>query len=223
MIRTPHLRLGLAIVAIACICAMVRAQPETKRDYVKFKFNSDVEKTLRERLKMEKDLGPFKDLVKEILKDPSKMPFTEKDLKNFKLDDENLKKALKDWAASDPELREALKQWVEKNPPNNQQPNIQKLQNEVKKLVDEKKLDLKPPERVGPQPVKPKEENTLAKAAQNAMKKAEDSQVGDYLRDSPAWQRAFTDLQKSMNDPRATRFKLSDWQDKFKLPEGRLR
>src|SRR5437016_1124089 len=83
------LRCLLACAAIVSIAVLAHAQPEEPRKYVEFKFNTNVEKALRDRLKMEKDLGPLKDLVKQFMADPSKFPITEKDLKNMKLEDEN--------------------------------------------------------------------------------------------------------------------------------------
>ena len=53
------------------------------------------------------------------------------------------------------------------------------------------------------------------------MKRAEESKVGDWLRDSPAWKRAFQDLRASLENPNAARWKLGDWQSKLLAPDGK--
>jgi hypothetical protein len=54
------------------------------------------------------------------------------------------------------------------------------------------------------------------------MKQAQDSKLGDWLRDSPAWKRGFADLRTSMNNPDLSRLKLGDWQGKLLLPDSKL-
>src|SRR6516165_12658606 len=78
--------------------AYALAQPDERRQYVPFPIDPNFEKMLRDRLQMEKDFGPLKDLVKQIAADPSKFPLDEKQLKDLKLNDPNFRKALKDWA-----------------------------------------------------------------------------------------------------------------------------
>src|ERR1700685_935179 len=106
---------GLFVLSFAL---PARAQEEP-RQYKKFDINPEFEKLFKDRLQMEQQLGPFKDLIKKIAADPSKMPMTPDQLKNLKIDDDT-KKALKEWVTNDPKLRDALKDWVKKQPPGEQ-------------------------------------------------------------------------------------------------------
>ena len=205
--------------------AYALAQPDERRQYVPFPIDPNFEKMLRDRLQMEKDLGPLKDLVKQIAADPSKFPLDEKQLKDLKLNDPSFRKALKDWAASDPQLREALRDWIKQNPADQQPANVQKFQQDLKNFVAQGKPKIDPPVwKKVPGPVKPPTPKTdlLAKTTERVMKRAENSKLGDWLRDSPAWRRGFADLRTSMNNPDLTRWKLGDWQDKLRLPNEKL-
>lgn len=185
------------------------------RQYKKFDISPEFEKRFEERLQMEKQLSRLKNLIKQIAADPSKMPINPSQL------DDNLKKALKDWATNDPQLRDALKDWLKQNPPG-------KLPDDMKKFQEEMTAILDKPPKIDPvkaielpkakiDPAKPKAE-PLAKAAERAMKRAENTKFGDWLRDSPAWNRAFEDLRSSINSPDAAQFKMGDWPSK--LPDG---
>src|SRR5208282_1902210 len=74
--------------------------PETSRGrYATFAIDPDYEAQLKNRLQMEKQLGPLKDLIKQIAADPKKLPFNLDNIKDLKLDDPQLKRAVRDWAA----------------------------------------------------------------------------------------------------------------------------
>src|SRR5438552_15838806 len=110
MTTRAWIRDSVALAWLAALAAAAAAQPtpaEPQR-YVKFKIDADYEAKLKERLAAEKELGPLKDLINQVLADPSKMPASAEQLKGFKLEDEKFKKALTDWVARDPELRKAL-------------------------------------------------------------------------------------------------------------------
>jgi hypothetical protein len=222
-------RLTAVIVIMGILLpAHAQAQPDERRQYVPFPIDPNFEKMLRDRLQMEKDLGPLKDLAKLIAADPSKFPLDEMQLKDLKLNDPNFRKALKDWAASDPQLREALRDWIKQNPADKQPANVQKFQQDLKSFLDQDKPKVDPPvwKKVpGPtlkvKPATPKTD-LLAKTTERVMKHAENSKLGGLLRDSPAWKRGFADLRTSMNNPDLSRLKLGDWQDKLRLPAGKL-
>lgn len=229
VIPRRRFRLTAVIVILGILLpAHSQAQPDERRQYVPFPIDPNFEKTLRDRLQMEKDLGPLKDLAKQIVADPSKFPLDEKQLKDLKLNDPNFRKALKNWAANDPQLREALRDWIKQNPADKQPANVQKFQQDLKGFLDQDKPKVDPPvwkTVPGPslkaKPATPKTD-LLAKTTERVMKQAENSKLGDWLRDSPAWRRAFADLRTSMNNPDLARMKLGDWQDKLRLPDGTL-
>src|SRR5207253_1756507 len=71
----PLMRWLLACIVTIAVTASAHAQPKQKvREYERFDFDVNVEKLLKDRLQMEKDLGPLKDLIKKIAEDPSKFP-----------------------------------------------------------------------------------------------------------------------------------------------------
>lgn len=212
----------LAGALLMGIAVPARAQDEP-RQYKKFEIAPEFEKLFKERLQMEQQLGPLKDLIKKLAADPSKMPLDPAMLKDIELNDD-FKKALKDWAANDPQLRAALKDWIKKNPPGKQPDDAKQFHAELKKILDataKKPVASKPIEmpKVNIEPAKSKAD-PLAKVTERAMKRAENTSFGDWLKESPAWNRAFEDLRTSINDPNAARFKLGDWQDKVALPDG---
>ena len=231
-LREQNLRtwwlLAIIVMSLILLPAHAQAQPDEGRHYVPFPIDPNFEKMLRDRLQMEKDLAPLKDLVKQIAADPSKFPIDEKQSKDFKLSDPNFRKALKDWAASDPQLRAALRDWIKQNPPAKQPANVKQFQQDLKKFLDQDKPKVDPPAWKKVPGAVPKVEparprtDLLAKATERVMKHAENSKVGDWLRDSPAWRRAFADLRTSINNPDLSRMKLGDWHDKLRLPDGKL-
>src|SRR5207253_1747415 len=96
------------------------AQPDpdvAPRRYVPFdidpkSFNS----LLKNRLKLEKQLGSLKDLVKQISADPQKFKLDPQMLKDLKLDDPQMKRLIKEWTERDPDLKQALQEWIKKQP-----------------------------------------------------------------------------------------------------------
>ena len=212
----------LAGALFLSIAVPARAQDEP-RQYKKFEIAPEFEKLFKERLQLEQQLGPLKDLIKKLAADPSKMPLDPAMLKDIELNDD-FKKALKDWAANDPQLRAALKEWIKKNPPGKQPDDAKHFHAELKKILDatpKKPIASEPIEmpKVNIEPAESKAD-PLAKVTERAMKRAENTSFGDWLKESPAWNRAFEDLRTSINDPNAARFKLGDWQDNIKLPDG---
>jgi hypothetical protein len=196
---------------------------EDLRQYKKFDISPDFEKLFKERLQMEQQLGPLKDFIKKIAADPSKLPTNPDQLKGLKIDDAT-KKALKDWVTNDPQLREALKDWLTQQPPGPQPPDMKMLQEQLKGILDKAKdepIKPIPPPKVKVEPAKPKTD-TPAKIAERVMKRAENTKLGDWLRDSPAWNRAFVDLRNSIGKPDTSGIKLGDWQNKLPDTDGLL-
>ncbi len=195
------------------------------RRYVPFEIDKDFESALKERLKMERQLGPLKDLVKQIAADPSKFPVDPKDLKGLQLDDLKKKEALKGWLANDPELQQALKDWVKQNAGAKEPEKVKELK-QLQEILDESKrkpIELEPNGAPnGPPALEPDklEGETIGKLTERAMKRAEDTRLGDWLRDSPAWNRAFSDLRSQANAPEASDGKPNFWQEKLRAFEG---
>ena len=159
---------------------------------------------------------------------PEKFPLDAEKFKGVKLEDENLKKMVREWMENDPKMQQSLRDWIKQNPADGKQPDMKKLQGELKAMVDDARkkragqpagLPEAPP---GPGPVEPAapKEDPLAKLAERALKQTERSKLGEWLRDSPAWKQAFDDLRGAINDPDAPGWKLEGWQAKLFDPEG---
>ena len=110
---TPSWNHWLFVLSASAALIGAGAAQETVggRRYVEFQIDADYEAKLKERLAAEKQLGPLKDLVNQVLADPSKMPSDSSQLKGMDLKDAAFQKALKDWLAKDPDLRKALQQF----------------------------------------------------------------------------------------------------------------
>src|SRR5438105_15946786 len=81
------------------LCAQPKFDPskDPRREYVQFPIGKNAEALVKERLQMEQQLGPFKDLVRQILADPDKFGVNPAMFKDVKMDDPKLKKAVQDW------------------------------------------------------------------------------------------------------------------------------
>ena len=230
----PSISFLLTIGTLIGISLPTHAQPkslEQPRKYVEFKFDPNFQQGIKDRLNLERQLGPLKDLVKHIAADPSKFPLDPEQIKAMKLDTPELKNALKDWVANDPKLKQQLEDWVKQNPLNKQQGDANQFQQDLKKILDDAPKNVNLPKTIEfpkelPQTKaielpKPKPDG-LAKVTERAMEQAENSKLGDWLRDSPAWKQAFVDLRSSMDNPDSPRFKFGDWQDKLRMPDGKM-
>jgi hypothetical protein len=221
----------LASLATLGFVGSTPAQPEPNaRKYVEFPIDPNFEKGLRERLVMEKDRAHWEELIKKIVADPSKLPVTKDDLKKLKLDDPDNQKKFKDWVASDPALKKAIQDLVKQKQGDLQPPEVKKLQDDFKKILEDvKKGKVEPPDfnkGIGPgfkppEPPRPKEDG-FVRTTEKVMKQAENSRLGDWLRDSPAWKRAFKDLKTSINSEDMSQWKVGEWQKKLHLPEGKI-
>lgn len=187
----------------------------TQRDrYVHFPIDPDYEKKLQERLAMENQLEPFKDLVRKMLLDPKSLVIGKDQIKDMKLEDANFKKAIEDWLKSDAKLRESLLKWIDDHPQDKQPGDVGKLQEELKHLLGEAaEAPPMPPSK----PVEPiaAKDDPLSNLTERAMKQAENSQFYEWLKDSPAWKRAFEDLRGSMRNREELSKMPADWQSKL--------
>jgi hypothetical protein len=225
--RTQIKPLLVALVFFIGLSAPARAQqrfddrPLGLRDrYIQFPIRGDYQDELKKKLAMENELEPFKDLVRKMLADP-KMIFPRNDhVKDMKLQDPKFKQAIQDWFNNDPKLRQSLLDWIQQNQPVKQPEDVAKLQQDLKQLIGNTK-----PEPHGPTaPAKPIEpvrtaDDPMRNLTERAMKHAENSQFADWLRESPAWKRAFEDLRGTLTD-RNKLMSDSSWQNKLFGADG---
>jgi hypothetical protein len=218
-------RLALAVLAFLCAALAACAQGEPHR-YKQFDIDPKYQDLLKNRFEVNKQIGPLKDLVKQLMANPDKFPFDPDKLKDVKLEDDNLKKMVEEWVRNDPNVQKSLRDWLKQTPAGGKQPDMKKLQSELETIVDDaQKKGIQPPETSAPAgtrplgPVVPKED-PLAKLAERALKQTEKSKLGEWLRDSPAWKRAFEDLRGTIGDPNAPRWKLEGWQANLLDPDG---
>lgn len=226
MNRLASIRLALAMLALAAAALAARAQEEPRR-YKEFTIEPGYEKILKERFQANEKFGPFKDLVRDVLAHPDKLPLDAGRFKDMKLEDEKLKEMVRDWMAHDPKLQESLREWIKRNPADGKQPDAKKMQAELKELVDDAvKKAAEPampaPAPLGPKPLEPvrPKDDQLAKWAERALKQTEHGRLGEWLRNSPAWKRAFDDLHGTVNDPDAPHWKLDGWRADMLDPDG---
>lgn len=217
---------------LACLLGIafspsVLAQDDEPRSYVPIPLDPNFEAKFKDRLKFEKQLGPFKDLVRQIIADPNKFPIDPKQLKELKFDDPQFKKALHDWAANDPQLKQALQDWISKNPVGNQPDDVKQMHDNLKTLLDQSKPPMADPKKLPEFPKElpkmsqpPRPDNAIPRAVENTMKNAENGKLGEWLRDSPAWRRAFSDLKTALDNPNNQRWGMRDIENKLKWFEG---
>ncbi|HZZ79067.1 MAG TPA: DUF4129 domain-containing protein [Gemmataceae bacterium] len=213
------------LVALICLPFLVHAQEGG--GYKHFTIDKDYEEILAKRFEANRQLGPLKDLVKKMLANPDQLPFDPEKFKDVKLEDENLKKLVQEWVANDPSVRKSLRDWLDKNPINTKQPpDIKKLQTELNNIVEEAQKAKPSADQAAP-PHFPAaidgpdhDGDSLAKMAERALKQTERSRLGQWLRESPAWKRAFDDLHGTATDPTAPRWKLEGWQARLLDQDG---
>jgi hypothetical protein len=219
--------LHLLLLGVVSACATQGAAQPAKsnerfgqRDrYIHFPIDPDYEKKLQERLAMENQLEPFKDLVRKMLADPKSLVLGKDQLKEMKLEDPNFKKAIEDWLKSDDKLRKSLLDWIDHNQPEKQPGDIGKLQEELKHILGEAAEASSMPSNKKIEPIPPKED-PLSNLTERAMQQAENSQFAEWLKDSPAWKRAFEDLRGSTRSREELNKLPADWQNKLFGQDG---
>jgi hypothetical protein len=193
--------------------------------YVRFAFNGNLEDLLKQQIDLAKDAGPMKQMLESMLKD-----LNLNDLKGMDTNNPAFQKFLEGWKD---------KQAKEKNWSPDQ---LKKLMENMQKWTTKTNpvVDPNDPWQLNPMPVVPPKielpqnvpdvgnaKEKLAEMAEKFMKDAESSNLGDWLRDSPAWKNAFEDLQGNFNaGDWAGKLGQGDWAgkwggltDKLRLPE----
>jgi hypothetical protein len=207
------------LVAVATLPASAQPDSSAKRPYVQFEFDPKVADQVKARLQQEQDLGPLKDLIKQILANPDQFPFDPEKFKDVKLDDPKLKRAVENWAKEDPSLKDTLDAWLKKQPAGQQPPDLERLQKDLKKIIDQAPpVENSPPVVQKPTPNTPRQD-PVAKAAERVIKNAEQGNLGEWLSDSPAVKQALQDFQASMNGPDVSGWNTSDWQRRLGIDE----
>src|SRR5262245_21404238 len=165
-------------------------RPPGQRDrYVHFPIDPKYQEILKNKLEMEHELEPFKDLVRKMLADPKMLIVSKDQIKDMKLEDPKFKKAIEDWLKSDPKLRSSLLEWMQHNQTEKQPGDVGKLQEELKQILGDASKEAPPPIIHTPvEPVRP-HDDPLSNLTERAMKQAEHSQFADWLHKSPAWKR----------------------------------
>jgi len=183
--------------------------PAKASRYVEFDFDVDADALVRQRLADAEKLDQFKKLLKDILTDPKR-----------KIDPKLIEK-LKPRNA-DEEKR--LKDWVEKNI-KDKPPTLQ----DVKKFEEFIQKPPPPPEPAdNPPPDRKEAGEAKDEPGRNWMKtvmeKAQDSKLGDVLRDSPTWQKTLENLRTSIRESKGDGFdvqKFAGQIQKLKLGDGK--
>ena len=218
--------IALALATLLAAPAVLPAQ-QTQGRYVPLPFDGNVELLVKQRLDVAKELEPYKDLIDQVLRDPKKFNVDPKTIAGFDVQNNPaMQKLAQDWLA---------KQSATGQPDPEQ---MRKLQETFKKFLpategraeNPQPSTLDPAPDPAPEPDAPKD--PLANVTEDLMRRAEESNLGDWLRESPAWQRAAEELQASLRSPdAASRWGLEKWADRFRglaerlpmaLPEGAL-
>lgn len=158
------------------------------RGYVPIPFEGNLEDMLRRQFHKGK-LNDLNDLIK-------KLPI---DFKKFKIDAKSLTAEKMDWRHKE-KIQELLKSFPRKELPPQE---LEKLK-EMDKIL--KEIPSPPGKKTFPtqdttQSNPPEEnlENKLSRWAVDLMKNAEDSNLGDMLRDSPAWREGLKDFENFLS------------------------
>lgn len=217
-----------AIVIVALLCPVSGAEAQSARrsarEYVTIPFDGDLEQILRERLQQSQEWD-------EILKHmpPQLKPLTPaleklKDNEKFRelLRDLLKKEAVKDgkWPEALKNFEKAIKKEIEKRkiPPVGKPPPPDQVKNSV---------PAQPPRSDTPAPAKPRVEkldDRFNRWVKDWLKEAQDSNLGDMLRDSPAWRQTVEELKQSLGKmtPEGDRWTelLDRWPllEKLRLP-----
>lgn len=228
MTRSLHFWLSvwalLATQAVSIGQTPPRDRPiRSNRVYVDFGIEPDYVAKLQERLKQENDLGPLKDLVKQVLADPKLLSLDPSKLKEMKFDEKpELRKAVEDWARNDRSLQESLRNWIKNHPPDPKNPEEKQLQQQLQRILE--RTAQGEPGDEGPLPIEARNRGTQSRPQEDPlakfMKVAERTELRKWLDDSPAWQRAFEDLRGSLEQPGLQGAQAGDWTSKLLAPEG---
>jgi hypothetical protein len=156
-------------------------------------------------------------------------------IEKFARDQEKLKldsKLPDSFNPNNPALQELIKDFVAKQPPEKAPTpeQVQRLEQAMRKLTDkqpelpvENASDFPVPAGLTPSgaPAAAPAPDEIKDWLEGFMERAQESQMGDWLRESPAWRRGLEDLQASIANQRDTgnRWGLDGVIDKLRLPE----
>lgn len=198
------MRLMGSILAVLLLPALASAQRASR--FVPIEIDGDPERILLERLLRMQTLDINRDLLKKLL-DPKQL----ERFKQLNLDDPKLKERLD-------KLPEDFKA---------------KLKEDLEKLVEQTKKQPGPAQGEVPQPAKPvapptpkpksqpKEdlEEKFLRWLKSRMEDMDGSRLGDFIRESPAWSEALSDLRLAALDRDGHFPNLGEWAERW-LPDA---
>jgi hypothetical protein len=228
-------RLFLALGIIAFSARPVVAQPPSGAQsqkpanrYVPFAIEGDAQALVEARLGMLHDQQQMQDLIARLLRDPSQLHLDDNIIAKFKkyADDPGVQDQLKS-------LRDTSKQGKDAVPPAELAKKFEKI---VRQVVKEKESSPPSPQAPLPDgfsggppmpnppadaPDPPDAEAGVRDWLKDMMERAEESNLGEWLRESPAFQQALHDLHGSVRMPemKPTRWGLDHLLRLDKLPK----
>jgi hypothetical protein len=174
--------------------------------YVPFPFDVNAEALVQDRLNQLKNRQQAQDLIQKLLRDANR----------FHLDNKT-RDALQKLNLNDPRVQERLKPWVEKSSqgqPAVSSAELKKLEEAIEKAATDQKAPPPPSPPEGPSagsthvgsppeeaPRPPDAEEGVRDWLKRVLERAEESNVGEWLRESPAFQKALHELQGSAHMP----------------------
>lgn len=201
-----RIRLLLTLGIFAMGACPVMAQPKPATRYVPFPFDANAEAVVQDRLARLKKAEQAQSFIEKLLSDPNQ----------FRLNEEMVDK-LKKLKLDDPLVQERLKPWLEKGPPGKSSlppVDLDKFKDLVEQVAEAQESPLLAPpppvgfssgsittNRPGDAPKAPDAEAGVRDWLKGAMERAEESDVGKWLRESPAFQKALHDLHGSVRMP----------------------
>lgn len=184
----------IALVLVGAAPVSAQAPADTARRYVTIPFDGDLESALKGQLGRARDLEALRKLVDGLIRDGLKSGKLPKiDPQAFKADNEVVRQVLKE-LVNRPEVKKQL-------PP----AQVKAIEKALKELpapppdVKNEPGGHEPPEP-SPQAEAPQPDG-LARWAMDFMERLEDSNLGNMLRDSPAWRQGLRDLQDLLGKP----------------------
>jgi hypothetical protein len=175
--------------------------PEHRKDtskegrYVPFPFDRDVEALVNGQLATMEQLQPYKDFVTRMLRDPKKIQFDAAELNQLNLKDPRVQKTLDAWMKKSNGKPPTLPEELEKLKADIRNSGAPPAEKDIVRRAAEA------PSPVAPPPAADDREAAARDWLKGALENAEDSRMGQWLRQSPAWQKAVADLKWSPQMP----------------------
>jgi hypothetical protein len=181
-------------------------RPGQPQRYVPFPFDVNAEALVQDRLNQLKNRQQAQDLVQKLLRDANR----------FHLDNKT-REALQKLNLNDPRVQQRLKPWVEKGTqgqPAVSSAELKKLEDAIEQAATDRQVPAPPSPPEGPSagpasvglppdevPKPPDAEEGVRDWLKRVLERAEESNIGEWLRDSPAFQKALHELQGSAHMP----------------------